>query len=202
MLLQEEISMPEGKKEVKAKPAPKAKVVTAKPASKPKVAAKPKAKAPSKPAPKVQTKKPVAKAPVAIKKAKKTRAYTKKPKGTFADLIKKQAELEEIKKGAKADLKKQYENHLKEAEKVKVQYKELFAENLDAPSKARAKATGKKKNGWKTFTLDQVQSFIDQTTEGKPVKIPGKNAIGVKKIQAAYDKAKNKDAESVLALLK
>jgi hypothetical protein len=153
--LQEEILMPELKKVAKSKSISKPKIVKAKPA------AKPKAKATSKSAAKpVVFKAPEVKAPV----AKKTRAYTRKPKGSFADLIKKQAELEEIKKGAKADLRKQYENHLKEADKVKAQYQELFHELLLASVKGKSVVPRKSAKGG--YTLDQVQAYIDQSSNG------------------------------------
>jgi hypothetical protein len=195
--------MPEAKKTPKAKVA-KPNVVKAKPVAK----AKAKAKV-ARPAPKAEEKKPEVKAPIAEKPAKKTRSYSRKPKGSlvaYENLLKHEAELEKARKAAKTELKGEYEKFLKEADEVKTKYQKLFNESISSAPKdkanVKAKPTGAKKNGWKSFSLDQVQSFIDQTSEGTKVKIPGKNAIGVKKIQEAYDKATNKDAESVLELLK
>jgi len=175
--------------------------------AKPKTPAKPKvekAKAISKPkakiAPKVAVKKPEVKATTVALKVRKVRGPNKKAKGSFAELQKIQAQFEEAKKGAKADLKKQYDRLIKEADAIKVQYKELFNEGIE--SAQRAKGTGTKKTAGKGFTLDQIQTFIDLTEEGKPVKIPGKNAISIAKIKAAYEKSKDKDAESLHELLK
>ena len=120
----------------------------------------------------------------------------------YENLLKHEAGLEKARKAAKAELKSEYDGFIKQADEIKVKYQKLFNENIGSAPKAKGKTTGAKKNGWKTFTLDQVQTFIDQTNNGEKIKIPGKNAIGVKKIQAAYDKAKNKDAETVLELLK
>jgi hypothetical protein len=170
----------------------------------PKAPAKPKAKPivkakAAKNTPKAEAKKPVANAPVAEMKEKKTRSYTRKPKGLFADLLKKQAELEKAKNGAKVDLKKQYESLLKESEQIKAHYKELFNESIESEPKVRG--AGTKRASSRGYTLEQVKLFIEQAENGGTIKIPGKNATGIKKIKAAYMKAKNKDAESVLALL-
>jgi len=54
----------------------------------------------------------------------------------------------------------------------------------------------------KGYTIEQVKLFIEQTEKGEKIKIPGKNATGIAKIKAAYEKAKDKDAESVHELLK
>jgi hypothetical protein len=143
---------------------------------------------------------PIVKAPVVEAKAKKTRAYTRKPKGTFADLLKKQAELEKMKKGAKSDLKKQYDNLLKEADSIKSHYKNVFNESIESAPKARG--AGVKKAPSKGYSLEQVKLFIEQTEKGETVKIPGRNAAGIAKIKAAYEKAENKDVESVHELLK
>ena len=174
--------------------------------AKPKVPAKPKAKTAingwtkgAKPAAKSAGKKTVAKAPVAETKEKKTRAYNRKPKGSFADLLKKQVELEKAKNGAKVDLKRQYENLLKESEQIRAHYKKLFNESIESAPKVRG--AGAKKAPSRGYTLEQVKLFIEQTENGGTIKIPGKNSTGIKRINAAYVKAKNKDAESVLALL-
>jgi len=176
--------MPEAKKE--SKPKSPSKLVKAKPASKPKAKAAPKAGA--------------TKPETAIMKVRKARGPNKKTKGSFAELQKIQAQYEEAKKGAKSELKHQYDGLVKEAEKIKAQYKELFNESIESAPKEKGKAS--KKATGKGFTLDQIQSFIDQTSEGKAVRIPGKNAISIAKIKAAYDKSKDKDAESVHEMLK
>jgi hypothetical protein len=193
--------MPDAKKAAKPKSPAKPKVVKAKPAAKPKtkvVKAAPKAK--------VAEKSPDVKAPVPAK-VRKTRGANKKAKGSlvaYENLLKHEAELEKARKAAKSELKSEYDGFLKQADEIKAKYQKLFGESIGSipKTKGKKKISGAKKNGWKTFTLDQVQSFIDQTNEGKPVKIAGKNSIGVAKIRAAYDKAKVKDAESVLELLK
>jgi hypothetical protein len=156
----------------------------------------------------VVTKKPATKKPIVKKEPtiKSEPKKTRKPRlvdPSFADLIKKEADFEKAKKKAKIDLQKKYNQKLSETVDIAMKYKELFGETLDTSIKAKGKSSSTKKGTRKSgFTLDQVQTFIDQTSEGKPVKIPGKNAIGVKKIKEAYDKAKDKDAESVLELLK
>lgn len=183
--------MPDEKKVAKPKTPAKPKVAITKQVAKGKVA---------KATPKAVAKKPVAASPVAVK-VRRIRGPNKKAKGSFAELQKIQAQYEEAKKGAKADLKKQYDRLIKEAEAIRVQYKGLFSESIESIPRAR-QAGSKKKTAGKGFTLDQIQSFIDQTSEGKTVKIPGKNAISIAKIKAAYDKSKNKDAESVHEMLK
>ena len=184
--------MPEEKKVAKPKIPAKPTVAKAKPVAKAKVA---------KAAPKAVAKKTVAGAPVAVK-VKKVRGPNRvKARGSFAELQKIQAQYEEAKKDVRADLKKQYEKLTKEADALKAQYKGLFNENIESAPKSRGAGKTQKSAG-KGFTLDQIQTFIDQTSEGKTVKIPGKNAISIAKIKAAYDKSKNKDAESVHELLK
>jgi len=185
--------MSDEKKVAKPKPPAKPKVAKAKPAP------KSKAKVAKAPAKKAAAKKLEIAAP-AIAKTRKTRGSNKKAKGSFADLQKIQAQYEEAKKGAKADLKKHYEDLKKESEKIRAQYKELFNEAIE--SAPRTKGSVAKKSSGKGFTLDQVQSYIDQLATGGKIKIPGKNAIGVGRIRAAYDRARNKDAESVHALLR
>jgi hypothetical protein len=185
--------MPDVKKT--AKPKGPTKIVKAKPIAK--FTAKAKV---VKTAPKSEAKKPEVKAPV-ILKVKKARGPNKKAKGSFAELIKIQNQYEEAKRGAKSELRKEYDNLIKDSEKIKAQYKELFGEVIEGAPKAKGKTAAANRSGKKAFTLDQVQSYIDQTAQGKKVKIPGKNAVGVEKIKTAYDRAKEKDAESVLALL-
>lgn len=186
-------------KSPKAKAA-KPKVVKAKPAAK----TKPKAKL-VKASPKSGPKVIEAKAPLVEKAVKKARSYTRKPKGSlgaYENLLKHEAELERARKAAKAELKGEYDKFLKEADEVKSKYQKLFNESISSAPKAKAQPARAKNNGRRSFSLDQIQSFIDQTAEGAKVKIPGKNAIGIKKIKEAFDKSTNKDAESVLELLK
>ena len=172
--------MPGVKKAVKAKVA-KAKVVKAKRAKT--VAAKPVAK------------KPIAKAPLAEKKVRKTRGPNK-AKGTFTDLLKIQSQLENAKKGAKADLKKQYESLIKESEKIKAQYKNLFSENIESAPKVRAtvgEKAVKKVAGGKPFSLKEIQDFVEQKKEGIPIKLAGRRAKSVEKIEVAFKKTEEPD---------
>lgn len=178
--------------------------------AKPKVPAKPKKRPAGKSKPiaqaaesarKAAVKKPVAKVPVIGSKSKKTQAYTRRPLGTFADLLKKQSELEKIKKGAKDDLRKQYKHHIAESEKIRTQYQTLFNEVLIASVKGK-KTSNAKKALSRGYTLEQVKMFIEQVEKGGKVKIPGKNARGIARIKAAYEKSRGKDAMSVLLLLK
>lgn len=159
MLLQEEIRMPEAKKVVKAKPAPKPKVVKTKPAAKPK----------TKVAPKLASTAPEAKAPVKAK-VRKARGPNKKSKGSlvaYENLLKHEAELEKARKAAKLELKSEFDGFLKQADEIKVKYQKLFNENIGSAPKGKAKSTGAKKNGWKTFTLDQVQTLLTKPIMGK-----------------------------------
>lgn len=153
-----------------------------------KASAKPKAKASA------SKKLPVPK----IEEAKKPRK-ARKAKSSFTEMLKKQSELDVIKKAAKAELKKDYDAKIKEADDINTQYKKLFDEDIkSAPSKGGNKK-GSAKN--KKLTLDQVQSFIDQFNEGGKISIPGKNAITIARIKEAYNKSSAKDAESVLEVL-
>ena len=170
------------KKVVKAKPASKAKVAKAKPA------AKPKAKATPKPEPKT----PVVKAPVEVE-VKKARGPNKKAKGSLAayeNLLKHEAELEKARKAAKSELKGEYDNFLKQADEIKAKYQKLFNEGIGSAPKPKGKSAGAKKTK-SGYTLDQVQAYIDQFTGGGKIKIPGKNATGIKRIKDAFDKAKD-----------
>lgn len=189
--------MAESKKVVKPKTPSKPKVIKAKPAT----VAKPKVKVvkAAKPAPKALE----AKAPVEVK-VKKARGPNKKAKGSLAayeNLLKHEAELEKARKAAKSELKGEYDNFLKEADEIKVKYQKLFNESIGSAPKAKGKSAGAKKTK-SGYTLDQVQAYIDQFASGGKIKIPGKNATGIKRIKDAFDKAKDKDAESMLELLK
>ncbi len=189
--------MPEKKKETKVKVS-KPKVAKAKPAS----VAKPKAKVIKTPAVRLAPKSPEAKAPVVEKKAKKTRSYNRKPTGTFADLLKKQAELEEIKKGAKADLKKQFDAHIKEADRVKAQYKELFQENIESAPKVRGAGAKKARGripGLKPFSLAEVEEFVEQKKQGKAIKIVGRRPKSIARMEDAY--RHSEDAKEILKTL-
>jgi hypothetical protein len=193
--------LPESKKTAKAPKAKaaKPKVVKTKPASTVKNGFSAKPKADIAKAPKVA--KPVVKATVEVK-VKKTRG-PRKAKGTFADLLKKQAELEEIKKGAKVELKKEYDGFLKEADKVKAQYKELFSESIESLPKARG--TGSKKTagkilGLKPFTLKEVEDFVEQKQQGiSEIKVQGRRPKSISRLEDAY--RHSEDAEEILKLL-
>ena len=158
----------------------------------------------------IKSKKPVKK-PAAPKKAPAVKpvvaeAKVRKPRKPKSDLgssfeimLKKQAELDAYKKQAKIDLKKQYDDKLKEAEALKAQYEKLFGEKLDAPAKVQ-KVRAKRAPA-KGFTLSQVESYLEQLAAGGKIKIAGKNAKTVAKMKDAYDKATTKDAKSILELL-
>jgi hypothetical protein len=173
--------------------------VAKKPAAKKTVAKKASAK-------KSVAKKPVAKVPAAnpaeeqVVKVRKPR----KVKGTgssYEIMLKKQSELDAYKKQAKIELKKQYDEKLKGAEELKAHYQKLFGESIgSAPKagKAGAKKAGKVSRG---YTLEQIESFLSQVDAGGKIKIKGKNAAGVARIKAAYDKAPNKDAKSILDII-
>jgi len=163
-------------------------------------AAKPAVKAGTK-AGKASPEKPMAIAPQA--KDKQSRAYTRKAKGSFAELIKKQAELEEIKKGAKADLKKQYDDLLKDAAKVGDQYKLLFGDSIASAPKAKAAAGAKKAAGKlpgaQAFSRKEVDDFIDQKKAGAEVKIDGRRLKSIARMEAAYNESQ--DADEILRIL-
>ena len=177
-------------------------------ASKPNAPAKPKAKPAVKtmrkaaePKTRAAAKEPAAKAASAGAKAKRTRASTRRPIGTAADLLKTRAEFEEIKKNATDDLRKKYYIHISESEKNRTQYQALFSEVLIASVTGKA-ASSAKKTSRRGYTLEQVKMFLEQTKKGGEVKIPGKNTAGVARIKAAYEKSRGKDAKSALSLLK
>ena len=172
--------MPEEKKSVKASKAKATKVKTSFDA-------------------KAETKGKVAKPAL---KARKTRG-PRKARGTFADLLKKQAELEEIRRGAKAELKKHYDSLTKEAEKVRAQYKELFAESIESAPKARRtgakKATGRIP-GLKPYSIQEVKAFIEQKAQGRAtIRIPGRKPKSIARMEDAYRHSEN--AEDILELL-
>jgi hypothetical protein len=207
MLLQEEITMPEAKKDAKTKGPAKPKVVESISSVKKGFAAKPVVKAKvAKAAIKTKTtvKTSQAKSPVEVK-VKKVRGPNKKAKGSLAayeNLLKHESELEKARKAAKAELKSEFDGFLRQADEIKAKYQKIFNESISSAPKGKAKATGAKKSSKGGYTLDQVQAYIDQSASGGKIKIPGKNATGIARIKAAYDKAKDKDAESVLELLK
>jgi hypothetical protein len=193
--------MPESKKVAKPKSPSKPKpVVKAKPATKliTGFTAKPKAKATPKPTAKPAPKAPEVKAPI----AKKARAYARKPKGSFADLLKIQSQYEEAKKGAKTDLKKQFDAHLKNADSIRIQYKSLFNENIESAPKARgagAKKTTGKIPGLKPFSLSEIEEFVEQKKQGKAVKISGRRPKSIARMEDAY--RRSEDAEDILKML-
>lgn len=142
---------------------------------------------------------PVVKPVVAEAKVRKPRKAKSDLGSSFEIMLKKQAELDAYKKQAKIDLKKKYDDKVKEAESLKAQYEKLFGEKLDAPAKVqKVKA---KRAPAKGFTLSQVESYLEQLAAGGKIKIAGKNAKTVAKMKDAYDKAATKDAKSILELL-
>jgi hypothetical protein len=192
--------MPELKKEAKAKGAAKtatAKGIKAKPAS----AAKPKAKVKTIRA----SRKMENKAPGAEKKAKRLRSYTRKAVGAFADLLKKQAELEEIKKGAKAELKKEYDRLIGESGKIKAQYKGLFNESIESAPKAKRAGANKasrkprKAAGVKPYTIAEVKGFVEQKKKGGIIKISGRRPKSIARMEDAY--RQSEDAGKILEIL-
>jgi hypothetical protein len=135
-------------------------------------------------------------------KARKTRG-PRKARGRFADLLRKQAELEAIRKGAKAELKKHYDSLTKEAEKVRAQYKELFAESIESAPKARRtgakKATGRIP-GLKPYAIQEVKAFIEQKVQGRAtIRIPGRKPKSIARMEDAYRHSEN--AEDILEIL-
>jgi hypothetical protein len=126
-----------------------------------------------------------------------------KAKGSFADLIKKQAELEEVKKEAKAELKKQYDSLLKEAESIKGQYKGLFDESIESapkPRGGRARKAGGRVPGVVPFTLEEVKSFVGQKEAGMDkIKIQHRRPKSVARMEDAY--RRSEDAEEILRIL-
>ena len=146
------------------------KVVEKKVVAKKPVAKKPAAK---KPVAKVPSAKPVAEQVV---KARKTRK-AKVSGSSYEIMLKKQAELDAYKKQAKIELKKQYDEKLKEAHELKAHYQKLFAENIDSAPKGRSVGAGKVGRSSRGYTLDQVQSFLDQKNAGGKIKINGKTQL-------------------------
>jgi hypothetical protein len=182
-----------------------AKTKTAKPTAA--KSAKPKTAAANKPAvKKPDVKKPVAKIPAPKPEEEKV-IKTRKPRkvkvagSSYEIMLKKQAELDAYKKQAKIELKKQYDEKLKEGDELKAHYQKLFGESIGSAPKAQkggAKKAGKPSRG---FTLEQIESFLSQKDAGGKIKIEGKNATGVARIKAAYDKSSDKDAESILEII-
>jgi len=182
-----------------------AKTKTAKPTSaksaKPKAAAANKSAvkkpAADKPAAKVPSPKPEEEKAVKVRKPRKVKAAG----SSYEIMLKKQAELDAYKKQAKIEIKKQYDEKLKEGEELKAHYQKLFGESIGSAPKAQkggAQKAGKPSRG---FTLEQIESFLSQKDAGGKIKIEGKNATGVARIKAAYDKSSEKDAESILEII-
>ena len=157
-----------------------------------------------------------AKAPKAIgpstkpsnqKKVRKPRGLNKvKAKGNFAELLKKQAELEEIKKGAKTELKKEYDTLLKDADKIKAQYKELFGESIESGPKLRrtrgieARKSSGKIPGLRPYTLKEVESFIEQKQQGvTQIRVQGRRPKSLARMEDAF--RHSEDAEEILKML-
>lgn len=129
----------------------------------------------------------------------------------FADTLqKKQSELDDIKKRAKAELQKLYEGKMREAEGIKLQYKSLFDEPIESVPKARKpagpgrKASGAKAGAAAPISLGEVESFLEQKEGGKDaasIKLPGRKPKSVLKIAEAYDRADEKTARTIHDLL-
>lgn len=173
----------------KAKTTKSKKVVAKKPATKKPVAKATVVKAPAA--------KPIENKIVKVRKPRKVKIAS----SSYELMLKKQAELDAYKKQAKIELKKQYEEKLKEAEELKAHYQKLFSENIgSAPKagKAGANKVGKVSRG---YTLDQIESFLSQKDSGGKIKIEGKNATGVARIKAAFEKSSSKDAKSILEFI-
>jgi len=175
--------------------ASKAKTTKAKkPVAKKPVVKKPVAKATAAKAPAA---KPIEEKVVKARKARKVKIAS----SSYEMMLKKQAELDAYKKQAKIELKKQYEEKLKEGEDLKANFQELVGESIgSAPRtpKAKGKKVGKGSRG---YTLNQIESFLSQKDSGGKIKIEGKNATGVARIKAAYDKSAGKDAKSILEII-
>jgi hypothetical protein len=176
-------------KTVKPKKAVAKKPAARKPATKKSVVKKPSAKAPAS--------KPIEEKVVKIRKPRKAKVLV----SSYETMLRKQAELDAYKKQAKIELKKQYDEKLKEASELKVHYHKLFSENIDSAPKGRSAGVKKAASRARGYSLEQVQSFLDQKTAGGKIKIAGKNATSIKRMQKAFDQSKDKDAESVLAVL-
>ncbi|MGA2547807.1 MAG: hypothetical protein ABSF43_14745 [Rectinemataceae bacterium] len=144
---------------------------------------------------------PEIKAPVEVK-IKKTRG-PQKAKGSFADLLRIQSQYEEAKKGAKSDLKRQYDGLIKEAESIKAQYKGLFNESIESDPKSRG--TGLKKSsgkipGLKPFTLKEVEDFVEQKQQGiAKIQVQGRRPKSIARMEDAY--RHSEDAEEILKIL-
>jgi hypothetical protein len=102
--------------------------------------------------------------------AKKSR----KAKFPYAELIKKQAELDAIKKAAKSDLKKKYDAKIAEAVAIQGEDKWLFNEPLHSSDNKIVGAKEAIREGNKCYTLYIVKTIIDQTNEGKAIKSLGR----------------------------
>lgn len=141
--------------------------------------------------------KPIDEKVVKVRKPRKTKAAG----SSYEMMLQKQTELDALKKQAKIELKKQYEEKLKEGEELKAHYQKLFGESIGSAPKAlkgKGKKVGKVSRG---YTLDQIESFLSQKDAGGKIKIDGKNATGVARIKAAYDKSPGKDAHSILEFI-
>lgn len=154
---------------------------------------------------------PSEKVPTDEKPAKAVRKTQKaKVSSSYSELLKQQTKLDEIKKNIKADIFKAYEEKAKEMAELAKEYHSLFQEDITkakkAPKgiKADRKGKGSKGAGKSKFSHAQIESFIEQKTQGidvSKIKIDGKNAISVRHISEAYDKSDTKDVDSILALL-
>jgi hypothetical protein len=164
------------------------------------IKAKTKASIVKKPVSKAKTKEEAISAEPKPVKVRKTRK-SKDSLSSYANLLKKQKELVEAKKLAQTELRQKFDEYMKESDKVKEQYKKLFGETIESAPKGRKVAAKKATGRARGFSLDQIESFLNQVDNGGKIKIEGKNATGIARIKAAYEKSPDKGAESILAFL-
>jgi hypothetical protein len=149
-----------------------------------------------------------------IAKPRKPRGPNKpRVSGSFAELLSVQALFEKSKQKARKELKQEYAGILKNAEKIKAQYSELFGESIDGGGTARRgrpkvatggkvktrKTGAKKPAGVKPFSLKEVEGFLEMKAEGLPVKLAGRRSKSVTRLEEAYKQTQ--DAKGIMALL-
>jgi hypothetical protein len=183
------MAKPKTAKSIKVKPTPKPAAKKTKPVSAPVAEPSPKAEKPAK-----------------VYKPRKAASGL----SSYADLLKKQSELETIKKQAKAELRKAYEDKVKEADGIKKQYSSLFDESIDSlPKIKKARQVGVKRGAAKKgaaapYTAAEIDSFIEQKEQGidaQKIKLSGRRIKSIRKIDEAYERSDAKDADSLLELL-
>jgi hypothetical protein len=190
---------------VKGKPTKKVAPGKTKSTAKPKASVKPAKKSTAKASKAKPTIAPKAGKPVPVKKTRGPRKI-KAIKG-FEEIAKKQAELEAVTRKAKTGLKKEYEKAIKQAEAIKEQYRTIFHESIEtaSPKAARGGRRVRTNGAAAPFTKAEVESYIEQKENGitiDKIRIAGRRIKSIKRIENAYDQATDKNADSVLALLK